>query len=516
MIEVTNGEETIEIKEELAVGLKVPSSVKTPVNYLSTLKQYQDIYNDIYTQMQVAWKLYQFNSIVGSAVDALVDFAVTNLYAEETGNKKLDALMKHFFENLNYENTNTVPGVYPLMQELALEWFTSGNAFPYVRWDNVEIDDFDGMWKLPTSITLLNPQSIVLPKDPIAFGQELICLKLDGTLWSKLRLDGRSNPEAALLKSAIPRSMMDAIRSSKSVFQGEVRLNPKFVTHLKRKAKGYQVWGTPYVSRCFASATLIERLKELDESISSGLINLITVFKIGTEEHPASSARLQKFASLIRNPKATTTLVWAHDIEVMQVGPDGKILAFKDKYKDAKEDLLIGLGIPPTLMSLSQQGEAWVSILSLVEKLSNWRTVTSIWLEKICNQIAKENEFNEKIKIKWDRMNLKDEASIKNLILAFYDRGLISIKTALQQSGYNIEGETSRKKNEDKVKDLFLPPQLPFSSGGETSKGKPSDESVKAIPSVMEKSKTTPESSMKKESIKTVKKVKEPASPKAE
>jgi len=500
MMKVTNGTEQIiihdeaieepeiEQKDELAMGLKVPSSVKTPTNYLHGLRQYNDIYNDIKTQMDVAWRLYRFNSVIGNAVDVLVDFAVTSVTPEETGNKKLDIIVRHFFDNVNYDNTNCVPGVYSIMQEFALEWFTSGNAFPYVKWDNVEVDGIEGEWSLPVSITLLNPQSIELPKEPIAFGQEVIYLRLDDALWGKLKLDGRSDPEAALLKQAIPRSVMNSIRNSRSSFSAGIRLNPKFVSHLKRKAKSYQVWGVPYLSRCFASASLIERLKELDESISAGLINLITIFKIGTEEHPASSARLRKFASLIRNPKATTTLVWAHDIEVMQTGPDGKILAFKDKYKDSKEDLLIGLGIPPVLMSLNQQGNEWVSILSLVEKLSNWRTITSIYLEKICNQISKANDFNEKVKVKWDRMSLKDEASVKNLILAFYDRGLISVGTALQQGGYNFDGELTKKEKEKDQTELFLPPQLPFSSKQETSQSKPNESDVKSIKSNIKKS----------------------------
>ncbi|WP_406608424.1 hypothetical protein, partial [Candidatus Infernicultor aquiphilus] len=126
--------------------------------------------------------------------------------------------------------------------------------------------------------------------------------------------------------------------------------------------------------------------------------------------------------------------------------------------------------------------------MSLVEKLSNWRTITSIYLEKICNQISKANDFNEKVKVKWDRMSLKDEASVKNLILAFYDRGLISVGTALQQGGYNFDGELTKKEKEKDQTELFLPPQLPFSSKQETSQSKPNESDVKSIKSNIKKS----------------------------
>jgi len=463
---------------ELAMGLRVPTSVKTPVSYLDGLRKYKDIYNDVYKQMEVSSKLYKYNAIVGNAVDVLIDFAVTNVYPQPTGNKQLDKILEEFFKNVNTMNTNTLPGVYPLMQEIALEWFTSGNAFPYVRWDNIKVDETT--YKLPSAINLINPQSIEIPNGPIAFGQEMIYLKYDAELLDKLRSDGRSDPEAALIKQAVPRSVLNAINNrNMSSFTRGIRLNPKYVTHLKRRAKGYQAWGVPYLTRCFSSASLLERLRELDESITTGMINLVTIFKVGTDDHPASPTRLRKFAALLRNPKATHTLVWAHDVEIIQVGPEGKVLQYKDKYKDSKEDMLISLGVPPNLMSLDQKGDEWVSILALVERLSHWRKIISIWLEGICNQIAEFNNIDAEVKVKWDRMNLIDEQSVKNLILAFYDRGLISVSTSLNDGGYDLETETKNKKAEKKTAELFAPPNLPFSGGGETEKKRPEDNSVK-------------------------------------
>ena len=467
--EVTN---TLE-DGQLAVGVRIPSSVRTPTNYLSELRKYKDLYNNIYQQMEVANKLYRYNSLVGNAVDVLLDFAITKVEPLPTGNKKLDAVLNHWFESLNEENTNGLPGMFSLMQEIGLEWFTSGNAFPYTKWNNVEINN--GYYKLPSVINLINPQAIDIPLGPLAFGQEMICLKYDSDLVGMISSDGRGDREAALLKASMPRSLLNSLKNNTG-FQ-TTRLNPKYVTHLKRRAKGYQAWGVPYLTRCFSSASLIERLRELEEAVTTGLINLITIFKIGSDEYPANPDRINKFASLIRNPKALSTLVWAHDVDMIQVGPEGKVLQYKDKFKDAKEDLLISLGLPPVLMSLNQTGDEWVSILSLVERLSNWRKIVSIWLERVCNQIVLNNKFDPKIKVKvkWDRMNLANDAEVKNLVLAFYDRGLISIKTALGESRYNVEHEIKNKAEEEPYKGEFLPPELPFTGGVGPQKGKPTD-----------------------------------------
>lgn len=494
--------------DNLAMGIKIPTSTRTPVGYLENLQSFKDVYNDIYKQMQVCDKLYTYNPVIGNAIDVLIEFAITKISLESTGKKRLDNVINYFLEAVNFDNNTTLPGVYPLMNQITLEWFTSGNVFPYVRWDNISIPNVSGNFKFPVSVTLLNPQSINIPKGPVAFGREIIELKYDSELIDTLKLDGRSNRESMLLRSAIPPTLLKAIRSNRESMLSGIRLDSRFVSHLKRKSRSYKVWGIPYLTRCFADASILERLRQVDEAVASGLLNLITIFKIGTEEHPASQARLNQFASLIRNPKATTTLIWAHDIQVEQVGPDGKMLQFDKKYKEGKENLMIALGVPPILNSLtSSGGNPFVSILSLLERLSNWRTLSTIWLEGLCNQIAKENNFNERIKLKWDRMNLRDDTSVKNLLLSFYDRGLISIKDAVQESGRKFESVLANQKDQKEkgYEEVFLPPEAPFSG----SKGRPDQSSPKMSKESTNKTKTKPESTV---NLKNQKKQKSPDS----
>lgn len=490
-IEITSIEEDVG-KGQLAVGYRVPTSIKTSAGFLDNVRNLSDIYNDIYQQMTVANKLYKYNSIVGNAVDVLTEFAVSPISILPTKSKKLDNILAWWFENLNIQNTNGLPGIYPLLHEIVLEWFTSGNAFPYQKWENVTIPKNAGQVKLPTSINLLNPQSIVIPDAPLAFGQEMIYLKPDSQLIQKLLADGRTDPEAALLKAAIPRSIVNSIKSTRGFGQGNIRLNGRFVDHLKRKAKGYQAWGVPYLTRAFEDAALLERLRQMDESIASGIINLVTIFKIGTEDHPANQARLRKFASLLRNPKASTTLVWAHDIEVIQKGPDGKLLQFDKKYKEAKDNLLIALGVPPVLNSINAAGDPWVSILALIERLQEWRKVITIWLTRMAKVIAIENGFgDQEINMRWQRMNLQDDVAVKNLLLSFYDRGLLTVKDALEESGRNYKSIKEQKKIEKDsgVLDLFTPPEQPF-QGGKTSDGRPPGVSPKSSKESTNKTKT--------------------------
>jgi len=467
---------------KMAIAIKVPYKVTSPLSYLrdKDVSDYTTTTNTIYRQMDLCSKLYQYEGTLGSAVDILTEFAITKLKTEDTGDKKLDKILAYFNKNVNKDCTNTLPGIYVLMQQVALQWFVSGNIFPYVYWDNVEIDEI-GLVDIPTRIVLLNPQHIEIPKESLIFGNEEIRLKLSDNLTKVLKSDGRTNRDSMLMKRTIPVSILRSIKYGKKSYENIV-LNNKFVTHLKRKGTDFEAWGIPYLTRTFPAMATIKRLRRLDEATTEGLINLITVFKIGTDEHPADSARLRAFASLLRDPKATSTLIWAHDIDVLQVGPQGKILSFRDKYKDGYSELLRSLGIPPILLDQTGQNDPWVAILSVLEKLSSFRDYLTIWLERIYEQIANENGAEGiEPKTRWERIHLMDETAVKNVILNFYDRGLISVRTALEEAGYNYDTQLNRKKIETKIAEYFKPPRLPFSgkASPQDQEGRPKKGDIK-------------------------------------
>ena len=88
-------------------------------------------------------------------------------------------------------------------------------------------------------------------------------------------------------------------------------------------------------------------------------------------------------------------------------------------------------------------------------------------------------------------MNLQDDTAVKNLLLSFYDRGLITVKDALEESGRNFKSVVGQKKIEERenMRDLFLPPEQPF-QGGMTSEGRPPGSSPKSSKESTNKTKT--------------------------
>jgi len=473
MIVSTQEVQNVESMPELAIGLRVPNTVKDPLNYLHDAKEYEKTDINIKRQMELCNLLYKYEGIIGNAVDVFVEFAVTDIWAEPTGDKKLDRILKHFNENVNDNSNTMMSGVYHLMEKFYLEYLINGNIFPYNYWENVEVPDV-GVAALPRSITMLNPQYIRIPEETVAFGQEVIYFQPDINILSAIRSDGRSNKESMHIKKALPPSVVRRLK--KNTFSGEIPLDPRFVRHIKRKPRDYKAWGIPLLTRTFSSIAIIKKLRKLDEATIEGLVNLLTIFKVGTDEFPAGPQRLSQLRSILADSKASTMLVWPHDIDVLQTGPDGKVLAFKDKYAEAYKELKRALGVVPGLLG-EEADVNYEDLLAMIERLETMRAVGKKFLSDIYREIAIENSKNKYPKAKMARMNLYDSDSIKNHVVNFYDRGLIDPKTALTEAGYNFEAIMAAKKEVKPLidKGWYDVPNLPFSSQDTRTGFRPDD-----------------------------------------
>jgi len=468
-------------KSSLALGVRVPRSVDSPISFLMGLRDYTSTTTDIKRRIELCNHLYRDEGTVGAAVDILVEFAVTQIWAEDTGNKKLNKILSYFNDNVNSENSNNLAGLGPIIQQLTLEFFLSGNAFPYCVWEYIDINGIKEPIALPMSTTLLNPKSIIIPENEFAFGKENIYYQSD-LLYSGLQKDGRKNRELTPIRKNLSPNLIKKIKESRG---GQIQIDPRYVTHIKRKARDYEIWGVPYLTRVFSAMSIIKKLRKLDEATTEGLINLITVFKLGSDEFPAGPDRMQALGNLLSDPAASTMLIWAHDLEIDQVGPDGKVLGFKDKYKEAYDELLRGLGVHPGLMG-TDASVNWQDLLAIIVKLQSWRDLAIKWVERIYRQIAVENKFDDIYpKAKMANMNLMDDTAIKNMVLNFYDRGLLDPDTTLREGGYNFDGIVEKKKAlTTELTKLFAPPALPFTGNNNSgSQSKPLPKPAKNGPS---------------------------------
>ncbi|MNS60871.1 hypothetical protein D3C72_938820 [compost metagenome] len=179
---------------------------------------------------------------------------------------------------------------------------------------------------------------------------------------------------------------------------------------------------------------------------------------------------------MFQTPNKAYTIFWNHTLQVKFHKPEGIDTLTSEKFKQVDNDLLAGLGVSRVL--LDGQGAnfstAWVSILSLIERLENARSKVKLWLESEYQRIAEENNLKSVPVVRFNRMNLREDTYIRDVLLAMYDRGLIDEEDILIETGRDYDSVVEMKKRNKENAELFYPPEQPFQGGNtSTNEGRP-------------------------------------------
>lgn len=476
------------VGDELATGMVINQYKKTAISFLQDLDNYNTKADDIKAQIDISNKMFRNEDVVSTGVEVLVDFTVSGYELCNIAEETLKPLTDYFDRSVNKKKDEfSGYGLLPLLQEMAYEYFISGNIFPVERWEKVDIDDKE--FDMPVEIKLMNPANIALDETNL-FGDR----KIFFTFGSSSRTSSKLTTEDLLednIKSLTgnPLFVGEIIPGDATTGKGAmVEIKRDLISHLKRKSRDYDVWGVPYLTKLAQAVTYKQKLWQLDLNTIDGLLNFVTIFKIGSPDrespfHIPSKSRLDAFKALVNNPQASTMMVWPHDIDVITAGPDGKVLSFADKYKEANRAIIQGLGVPPILIDGTGTATAgFVTILALNKRLELVRQILKKYVEYIIIKIASRNDMtdtlNGKEELTWFPSDLRNEAQIKQLLLAFYDRGLLPIRTTHNQGGYVHEDmvELKLEDEEQGLEELFERPNIPFSPNTQDpTSGRPSD-----------------------------------------
>lgn len=468
---------TVYVDRGLALGYVIPKESPTTLKYLENVRDYNDEQADIKKQIKLANQIYRWEGVLTNAIDVLTEFAVTDMSVKGLeGNSK--ELIDFWLREMNRNAENVGKGVFAFNSQVALEWFVSGNPFIFKRWGTVSSPhkaEKGLKLKAPEAMLILNPMNIEIPEESVAFGGKIIKFKPSGVvleLLQKAQGGQELTEEERLIIDSIPDEFKGEIE------EDSIILPLENISHLKRKSRNYLPWGVPYLTRCFKAVAKKKKLEALDESTTEGLINMITIFRIGDpkNEKTWSPARIAAFANLIQNPSTSLTLAWAYDVDVITAGPDGSVLNFDNKYSQADKDILESLGVPIRILTGEVRGDIFVPLAALMERLDDFRRNLEEFMIETIVEILEKNKLpydRNKLEIKWKNSKLKNAKEMRELVLTMYDRGLMSKETAIEESGqdFDIERERIESEKADGLDKLFMPPNLPFSNPTKTPNG---------------------------------------------
>ena len=398
-------------------------------------------------------KLYVWDGVCATVVDAMVDFAncpVDIVCPQEESSK----VFKWWVKNINNGSMNLDPGLDAVKEQIFLELLVSGNYFGTEKWETVEVEDGKS-YTLPMLLGNIDPLLIDIKYNAIKNEREYLFF--------------RDNIQEE--------DLIGDIEDSEYLTNSDegIAFKPDFFRHIKYRGKSYQHWGTPYLMRAFLPIKLKLALYNLDMQTVSGMMNLVWIFKIGTDEFPAEIGRLRSFANLLRNKK-TASVVWGHDVEAECVGAKGEVLDFEHKYQEANLNVSRSLGFSYAFIDGSGDGRnIWLSTIPITERLKTLQRRVRSYLIYLCNKIVEKNEGIEYQDIFIKDPTFTNETFIKALVLGLYDRGLLSKTSVVNTVGYDIDVEAANKEIElgRGFDDIFIPPDLPYGNNSGEEGGRP-------------------------------------------
>lgn len=468
-----------------AEGVAIHSVVnsRTSTNVLDNVSDLQN--PDLQNRAKVvdlSRKLRQAEGICGSVADLLTDFAITrgSFYSDNVELKQILNKWANFINSApelakHKGMVFPVPGIRALSRKIFDDFLVDGDSVFTLFWQKgVKMDpagDGDALF-LPISIKVIDTTTLDIDADLARFGVERLTLIINDQVKKRI-LEPESDADK-FLRDNIPKEWIKQISAGEDIV-----LDPNVTFHIKRNAKDYQPWGQSYFVKAFGAVAAKRRLQAVDDATIDGLINRFTIFKLGLadrEKNPAyhipSSARVNALVSILTNQKRSNAAVWpGPDLDVIDIGPDGKILEFDQKYKQADTDILRALHVAPILIDGSTAGQVaddFISFLSTEVGLDAVRSELEAIFTIIGKEIALANNLEfENLYYKFETQLLKDQERVKNFAIKVFELGGISVETFVETMGYNFEAEKQLKETEDTdgTKDLFRNENVPGFTG---------------------------------------------------
>ncbi len=331
--------------------------------------------------------------------------------------------------------------LYSVVYGAALEFWKMGEAFPYA-----ELDSETNTWK---RITILNPDFVHVKKAAIG-DQVIISLRPDAALQ---RLVNSKAPSDLKLKRRLPKNIVDAVKRGETI-----PINNLNVSHLKLLSSPYDVRGTSIIVSIYKDLMLYDKLRESKFAQADGMVNPLTLVKIGTDTYKATQADIDAHKIALEEAQYDKDfkLVTHDGVSIERIGFSGGVLDISPDIELINNNIYAGLMVPKALMDqeTATYASSSVGLEVLRQRYDIFRNMMKKWLEqKVFAPISELQDFfefkdGEKVlqvpNVDFNHMNLYDMNDYIQSISGFVGSKEVSIHTLYRSLGLSYEEEMKK------------------------------------------------------------------------
>jgi hypothetical protein len=389
-----------------------------------------------------AWSrsFFALNPIVHNAITLHSTYPIAKLNIKSK-NPKVEKFFSQMAEEIDLMNIAVLA---------AQEYWILGEAFIYG-----ELDESKGSW---SRLMILNPDYVNVQRSVIA-AEPIISLRPDENL---RRVVFGNQPSDLQQRKQLDPSIIEHVRRNE-----QIPLNNFYVHHMARRISPYEIRGTGLIVSCFRALMLNDKLRESKYAQADGMINPLTLVKIGNQEFRPSPVDLENWRHVFENAQYDRDFkIFTHDaVNVERIGYGQGIYDTSADITQLIKEIYIGLMVPSVIMDGSDTTYATGSVALdvLRQRYVQFRQMMTGWLKrKIFAPIAQINDFYEYEggdktlivpEIDWNHMSLFDmDSYINQMVNLTQGEGVAkraSLQTLYRSLGLEYEEEQRKIRYED-------------------------------------------------------------------
>ena len=267
----------------------------------------------------------------------------------------------------------------------------------------------------------------------------------------------------------IPTDVLESlpVNIKQSLMRGEkdIPLDPERLSIFYYKKDDWRQWANPMIYAILDDIVMLEKMRLADLSALDGAISNIRLWTLGNLEHKIlpNKAAINKLRDILASNVGggTMELVWGPELSFQESSSEVYKFLGSEKYTSVLNSIYAGLGVPPTLTGMANNGGGFtnnfISLKTLLERLQYGRDQLVKFWDKELEIVRKAMGFRYKAHIQFDQMTLSDEAAEKNLLIQLADRDIISHETLLERFKEIPQIENIRLKRELAKRDTTGP-----------------------------------------------------------
>ncbi len=175
---------------------------------------------------------------------------------------------------------------------------------------------------------------------------------------------------------------------------------------------------------------------------------------------------MKNLAGLFANPTKTLTLFWNHTLQLEWIQPEVGELLNEKKYSFVNDEIRTAYGILPLFTGTGQVsgsiGNNVLSFKGLEERVVNGQEIFLEFAHREVELLKTALAVKWRVKVTFDPLNMRDEATFRQVLTQMVRDGMIDVRTAVETLGYHFPTIKKRMEEQKKLHDegLFLGEQL--------------------------------------------------------